>query len=268
MHDETIRSGVQIELLEDLGVIVLRGKEKEVKTVTDLMHQNAQEQRESASSMKDDQETGMSKQAAQLEVYSLGEFDPRRTLSLLQTLLAGRPDVRFDAIPKTRELIVLARPNDHAIIRAVLEKMRPYSVQANPDQAGGETRQEKKREEIGDDLAPQLIHLRHTKAAQVAKIIRKVYQRKQAVMSVGQIPRLNAVVLVAPDTLFWEVKELAEALDHAPTDPNQSVLETLVRQRRTDGIEEGMKASELEHRQRFGHLLEGEETLPPRKRGR
>ncbi|MGA2062538.1 MAG: secretin N-terminal domain-containing protein [Thermoguttaceae bacterium] len=59
----------------------------------------------------------------QVEVYSVTKADPQTALKVLQTLLAGWPDVRMDIDPKTNNLIVLARPAEHATIRAVLDQM-------------------------------------------------------------------------------------------------------------------------------------------------
>jgi Ca2+-binding EF-hand superfamily protein len=72
--------------------------------------------------------------SVRVEVYSVGTNDPQFALKVLQTLLAGLPDVRMDVIPKTNNLIVLARPAQHAAIRATLEKMQPDTkqVEATP----------------------------------------------------------------------------------------------------------------------------------------
>jgi type II secretory pathway component GspD/PulD (secretin) len=60
----------------------------------------------------------------QVEVYTINTADPQSTLKVMQTLLAGLPDVRMDIDPKTTNLIVLARPSQHATIRAVLDQMQ------------------------------------------------------------------------------------------------------------------------------------------------
>ncbi len=60
----------------------------------------------------------------QVEVYPVNKTDPQTTLKVMQTLLAGKPDVRMDIDPKTNNLIVLARPAEHATIRAVLDQMQ------------------------------------------------------------------------------------------------------------------------------------------------
>jgi type II secretory pathway component GspD/PulD (secretin) len=60
----------------------------------------------------------------QLEVYPINGSDPQATLSVLQTLLAGLPDVRLTLDPKTGNLIALARPSQHKTIRATLEQLQ------------------------------------------------------------------------------------------------------------------------------------------------
>jgi len=61
--------------------------------------------------------------APQLEVYPVSVTDPTATLQVMQTLLAGLPDVRLAIDPKTGNLIALAPPLQHATIRATLKQM-------------------------------------------------------------------------------------------------------------------------------------------------
>jgi type II secretory pathway component GspD/PulD (secretin) len=60
----------------------------------------------------------------QLEVYEVAPADPQTVLQVVQTLLAGSPGVRLATDAKTGNLIALARPSEHATIRATLEQMR------------------------------------------------------------------------------------------------------------------------------------------------
>ncbi|WP_197442697.1 secretin N-terminal domain-containing protein [Lignipirellula cremea] len=60
----------------------------------------------------------------QLEVYPVANADPASVLQVMQTLLAGLPDVRLATDPKTGNLVALARPSEHATIRATLEQMQ------------------------------------------------------------------------------------------------------------------------------------------------
>jgi len=60
----------------------------------------------------------------QLEVYSITTADPESVLSVMQTLLAGMPDVRLSLDPKTDNLVALARPSEQATIRATLDQMQ------------------------------------------------------------------------------------------------------------------------------------------------
>jgi Ca2+-binding EF-hand superfamily protein len=59
-----------------------------------------------------------------VEAYTVTKADPQTTLKVLQTLLAGKPDVRMDIEPKTNHLIVLARPAEHATIQATLAQLQ------------------------------------------------------------------------------------------------------------------------------------------------
>ena len=60
----------------------------------------------------------------QLEVYSVAGADPQSALSVLQTLLTGQPDIRLLVDPKTNNLVAMARPAQHATIRATLAQLQ------------------------------------------------------------------------------------------------------------------------------------------------
>jgi type II secretory pathway component GspD/PulD (secretin) len=60
----------------------------------------------------------------QLEVYSIATADPTSVLEVLQTLLAGTPDVRLSKDPKTGNLVALARPSQHETIKATIAQMQ------------------------------------------------------------------------------------------------------------------------------------------------
>ena len=60
----------------------------------------------------------------QLEVYPVAGADPASVLAVLQTLLAGLPDVRLAVDPKTNSLVAMARPAQHATIRAALTQLQ------------------------------------------------------------------------------------------------------------------------------------------------
>ncbi|MFN3152368.1 secretin N-terminal domain-containing protein [Bremerella sp.] len=65
----------------------------------------------------------------QLEVYPLGTLDPATTLQVMQTLLAGNPDVRLAIDENTGNLIALARGGEHATVKATLSQMQRDSKQ-------------------------------------------------------------------------------------------------------------------------------------------
>ena len=60
----------------------------------------------------------------QLEVYAIHTADPQAVLAVMQTLMAGMPDVRLSIDPQTNNLIALARPSQHGTIRATLDQMQ------------------------------------------------------------------------------------------------------------------------------------------------
>ncbi len=68
--------------------------------------------------------SGLSVGAPQLEVYPIAGADPESALKVVQTLLAGQPDVRLSLDPKAGTLVALARPDQQATIRATLDQMQ------------------------------------------------------------------------------------------------------------------------------------------------
>ena len=62
--------------------------------------------------------------APQIEVYSVAPADPESALQVMQTLLAESPGARLSLDPKTNNLIAMARPAEHATIRATLDQMQ------------------------------------------------------------------------------------------------------------------------------------------------
>ncbi len=60
----------------------------------------------------------------QFEVYPITSVDPALAMSVMQTLLSGHPDVKLSQDPKTGSLMVLARPSEHATVRATLDQMQ------------------------------------------------------------------------------------------------------------------------------------------------
>ncbi len=70
----------------------------------------------------------------QLEIYGITSADPGSVLQVLQTILAGQPDVRLTLDPKSGNLVALARPSQHATIKATLGQMQrdPRKVEVIP----------------------------------------------------------------------------------------------------------------------------------------
>lgn len=60
----------------------------------------------------------------QFEVYDVGTADPQAVLSVLQTLLAGTPDVRLSIDSKTGGIAALGRPANHATIQETIRQMQ------------------------------------------------------------------------------------------------------------------------------------------------
>jgi type II secretory pathway component GspD/PulD (secretin) len=72
---------------------------------------------------------GRINEAPQLEVYPITAADAESVLRVIQTLLAGIPDVRLALDPKTGNMIAMARPSQQATIRATLDQLQRESRQ-------------------------------------------------------------------------------------------------------------------------------------------
>lgn len=59
----------------------------------------------------------------QLLTHQLGALDPQEALAVLQTLLAGLPDVRMSLDAKTKKIIALARPSEHRTIQETIRQL-------------------------------------------------------------------------------------------------------------------------------------------------
>jgi len=60
----------------------------------------------------------------QLEIHPVTGPDPNTVLQVLQTMLTGSPGVRLAVDPATGNIVALARPTEHATIRATIQQMQ------------------------------------------------------------------------------------------------------------------------------------------------
>ena len=97
------------------GKLLVGGKPERVGQVVEIMK---------AVDVPAPELTGPGFEQPQLEVYDVGAADPASALAVLQTLLANYADVRLTSDPQTGKLVALARPAQHATIRAVLDQMQ------------------------------------------------------------------------------------------------------------------------------------------------
>jgi nitrate reductase NapAB chaperone NapD len=73
---------------------------------------------------KDGRSATVGDRSPQLEVYSVVGIDPNAALKVLQTLLTGLPDVRLEVERTSGNLVAIARPAQHATIKATLEQLQ------------------------------------------------------------------------------------------------------------------------------------------------
>ncbi|MBM4089513.1 MAG: hypothetical protein FJ276_08805 [Planctomycetes bacterium] len=59
----------------------------------------------------------------QLLTHAIGKANPEQTLAVLQTLLAGLPDVRMHLDSDTKKIVALARPSEHNTIQETIRQL-------------------------------------------------------------------------------------------------------------------------------------------------
>lgn len=65
----------------------------------------------------------------ELKTYSTGTSDPAVAQDVISRMLAGLPDVRMTMDPKTNQLIIQARPNEHRLVEETLRKLTGESIE-------------------------------------------------------------------------------------------------------------------------------------------
>ena len=65
----------------------------------------------------------------QLQSHQIQAADPQEALAVMQTLLAGLPDVRMSLDTKTNKIIALARPSEHRTIQETIRQLEGESPQ-------------------------------------------------------------------------------------------------------------------------------------------
>jgi type II secretory pathway component GspD/PulD (secretin) len=113
-----LEDGTLTVAIDPLGTrLLVSGRPDRVARVKQIVEITDQPSATAASS-------GNPLETPQLEVYTISSADPDSVLAVMQTLLAGEIDVRLAIDPKTGNLVALARPSQHATIRATLEQMQ------------------------------------------------------------------------------------------------------------------------------------------------
>lgn len=102
---------------DDLGGrLIVSGKANMVERVQDLVKQLDPADGAGPNPLIPDEKP-------QLVIYSVKLADPATVLQVLQTLLTGSPDVRLTHDVKTGNIIALAKPAQHATIRATIDEL-------------------------------------------------------------------------------------------------------------------------------------------------
>ena len=98
--------------------LLATGKQAKLARVKEILkHIDVQGQRPGQTELSGIEES------PQLQSYNVTTADLQQVLAVLQTLLAGLPDVRLTADVKTNSVIALARPSQHKIIRATIDEL-------------------------------------------------------------------------------------------------------------------------------------------------
>lgn len=120
----SLSGSVQMQLFEDKGVMVLRGNSEDVKRLAKLMATIDQQRLESpAEKVKAEEQV-----SPFLESYRVAPLASQTVLDVLQTLLAGKKEVRMAVDAKTGNLIVLGSNEVHETIKEVLKAIKPKAT--------------------------------------------------------------------------------------------------------------------------------------------
>ena len=147
---------------------------------------------------------GIPLEQPQLEVYAIKGGDPTQVLQVMQTLLAGLPDVRLAVDEEAGKLIALALPSQHATIVATLKQL----------------------EQEGQQLV--VIQLRNLDPQSVVLMINKLLGGDVDPKNGGtsKAPKVDAdpltgrLVVVGTKAQVDQIRELLEKLDPAPDVPD------------------------------------------------
>jgi hypothetical protein len=96
--------------------IYLTGTEENIAIITDLVERMDKDPLEGL------EETGPIEQP-QLQTHLIRAADPTSTYEVLQTMLAGLPDIRMSLDPTTNKIIAFARPSEQMKIKAVIAEL-------------------------------------------------------------------------------------------------------------------------------------------------
>ena len=115
-EDSYAREGLSFAV-DTLGTrIFITGEEENIAVLRDLAERLDKDPLEGMEAVDVEQ--------PQLQTHLINVADPQTTFDVLQTLLAGLPDVRLALDPATNKVIALARPSEQAQIVAILKSLK------------------------------------------------------------------------------------------------------------------------------------------------
>ena len=100
------------------NAIILHGDTKPMAEIEGLIEALDRE-------MPRERQSKQVKQTPALRIYDIKQSDPTTVLQVLQTLLAGRPDVRLALDPATDRIVALAHETEHSTIKATIAAFEP-----------------------------------------------------------------------------------------------------------------------------------------------
>lgn len=115
--EEGANVGEGISIAQDItGTrLFVHGERENIELLTDLVDRMDRERETSPASVAVEQ--------PQLRTHPIRTANPEEALSVLQTLLAGLPDVRMSLDPDTNKIIALARPSEHKTIEETIKQL-------------------------------------------------------------------------------------------------------------------------------------------------
>lgn len=143
------------------------------------------------------------RETPQFAVYPISVADSQQVLAVLQTIMAGQPDVRLSVDTKTGHINALARPSQHSTIKAMIAEMQ------------------------SDGRLIEVFHLRYVDPDLAVLMIPKLFgaEANPATVPIVDVDPLNKRLVVRASKGHMEqIREWLAKMGESPSDDKDPIL--------------------------------------------